>query len=52
MDGGAAGGWCGGRVDLGTLYFVLDFAVFEPKSALKIKFINEFKKVIRKEHLQ
>lgn len=31
----------GGRVDLGTLYFVLDFAVFEPKTALKIKFINE-----------
>lgn len=28
-------------MDMGTMYFLLNFAVFEPKAALKIKFINE-----------
>lgn len=29
-------------MSLGTSYFLPNFAVFEPESALKIKFINEF----------
>lgn len=35
-----------GRMDTGTMYFLLNFAVFEPKTALKIKFINELTKLL------
>lgn len=30
------------RVDKGASYFLPSFALFEPETALKIKFINEF----------